>query len=201
MPGPPPVRFAPSPPLTRNPAMDIAAAFLADARRDFEKYRRLAERAVAHVAESRWFERIDPEANSVALVMKHMAGNLRSRWTDFLTTDGEKADRARDTEFEDEAADDPAAIRARWDDGWARLFAAIDPLGPADLARTVTIRGEPHTVMQAIQRQLTHYAYHVGQIVFIAKHLAGPGWASLSIPRGRSAGFDATQARSSYLPR
>src|SRR5262245_38526857 len=106
----------------------------------------MAERAIAQVPDSRWFERLDPEANSIALVMKHVAGNLRSRWTDFLTTDGEKPDRHRDTEFEDAPGEDAASIRARWDAGWTTLFATLDSLTPEDLARTVKIRGEPHTV-------------------------------------------------------
>ena len=105
----------------------------------------------------------------------------------------------RDSEFE-EAGDTAASIRARWEDGWSRLFAAVEPLKPSDLARTVTIRGEPHTVLQAIQRQLTHYAYHVGQIVFLAKHLAGPEWRSLSIPRGKSKEFEVAKDGTTYLP-
>lgn len=173
---------------------DIPSAWLVDALRELRKYRTMAERAVAQVPEERWFTRLDPESNSLALLMKHMAGNMRSRWTDFLTTDGEKPDRRRDAEFEDED-DTPASIRARWDDGWRRVFAALEPLRAPDLARTVTIRGEPHTVQQAIQRQLTHYAYHVGQLVFLAKHLAGPSFQSLSIPRGKSADFDVTKPR------
>ena len=179
--------------------MDLARDWLTDARREFEKYQRMAERAIAQVPESRWFERLDPEANSVALVMKHVAGNLRSRWTDFLTTDGEKPDRHRDTEFEATPGEDAASMRARWDAGWATLFATLDSLTPADLARTVKIRGEPHTVAQAIQRQLTHYAYHVGQIVLLAKHEAGPAWKTLSIARGKSLDYDVAKDGSPYL--
>ena len=179
--------------------MEFGDVWLADVRREIAKYRALAENAIAQVPEERWSVRLDPEANSIGLVMKHLAGNMRSRWTDFLTTDGEKPDRHRDREFEDDAGDDAAAIRARWDEGWALVRTAIDPLRSDDLARTVTIRGEPHPVAQAIQRQLTHYAYHVGQIVFLAKHLAGPGWRSLSIPRGRSREFDVRKDGSSYL--
>lgn len=179
--------------------MDLAQDWLNDARREFEKYRRMAERAVAQVPEPHWSVRLDPEANSIALVMKHVAGNLRSRWTDFLTSDGEKPDRNRDTEFEETAGDDAASIRARWDAGWATLFATLDALSPADLARTVMIRGEPHTVAQAIQRQLTHYAYHVGQIVLLAKHEAGPAWKTLSIARGKSRDFDVAKDGRPYL--
>lgn len=179
--------------------MDFAQDWLSDARREFEKYRRMAERALAQAPESRWFERLDAESNSIALVMKHMAGNMRSRWTDFLTTDGEKPDRNRDGEFEDDAGENAASMRARWDAGWACLFATLDALTPADLARTVTIRGEPHTVAQAIQRQLTHYAYHVGQIVLLAKHAAGPAWTTLSIARGKSHEYDVAKVGTPYL--
>ena len=175
-------------------------AYLTDAVREFRKYRKMADGALGQVPESKWFVRLDPETNSLAVLMKHMSGNMRSRWTDFLTSDGEKPDRNRDGEFEEET-DTSASIRARWEEGWGRLFAAIEPLTPADLARTVTIRGEPHTVLQALQRQLTHYAYHVGQIVFLAKHLAGPDWRSLSIPRGRSKEFEVAKDGSSYLPK
>ena len=122
--------------------------------------------------------------------MKHISGNMRSRWTDFLATDGEKPDRNRDTEFELDAADSPAALRARWEAGWALLHRTLDGLGEGDLARTVTIRGEPHTVLQAVVRQLTHYAYHAGQIVLLARHRAGDRWESLSIPKGRSREFE-----------
>jgi hypothetical protein len=179
--------------------VDLATDWLTDARREFEKYRRMAERAIAQVPAPRWSARLDPEANSIALVMKHMAGNMRSRWTDFLTADGEKPDRNRDTEFEDAPDDDAASIRARWDAGWACLFATLDALSPADLGRTVAIRGEPHTVAQAIQRQLTHYAYHVGQIVLLAKHEAGPAWKTLSIARGKSRDYDVAKDGTPYL--
>jgi uncharacterized damage-inducible protein DinB len=179
--------------------VDLAQDWLNDARREFEKYRNMADRALAQAPESQWFTRLDAETNSIALVMKHMAGNMRSRWTDFLTTDGEKPDRDRDTEFEDAAGEDAASMRARWDAGWARLFATLDTLTPADLARTVTIRGEPHTVAQAIQRQLTHYAYHVGQIVLLARHAAGPAWTTLSIARGKSREYDVAKDGTPYL--
>ena len=130
--------------------------------------------------------------------MKHMAGNMRSRWTDFLTTDGEKPDRNRDSEFETEDSDTAASIRDRWEDGWSRVFAAIESLQPEDLLRTVTVRGEKHTVLQAITRQLTHYASHVGQIVFLAKHLTGDRWQTLSIPRGKSREFDVSKSGAPY---
>ncbi len=176
-------------------------AWLENALSEMRKYKAMADSAVAQVHEVRWFERVDPGSNSLALIMKHMAGNMCSRWTGFLTTDGEKPDRNRDSEFEQEQADSSASIRARWEEGWKRVFAAIEPLAAADLARTVTIRAEPHSVLQAIQRQVTHYAFHVGQIVFLSKHLCGPAWKSLSIPRGRSKEFEvAKDGRSYRLP-
>src|SRR5262245_23510631 len=153
---------------------------------------------MAQVADADLFRAPDPESNSIALVVKHIAGNMRSRWTDFLTTDGEKPDRDRDTEFEVGAADTARSLRERWEQGWKLLFDALAGLTPADLTRTVPIRGEPHTVLQAIQRQLTHYAYHVGQIVYVARHWAGPGWKSLSIPKGKSREFDVSKSGDPY---
>ena len=176
------------------------ATVLSHGRTYFEAVRRKAERALAQVDDAQYFRRLDAESNSLALMVKHLAGNLRSRWTDFLTTDGEKPDRHRDGEFEDETGDTRASLTKRWDDGWATLFATLDALAPSDLGRTVTIRGEPHTVFDAIERQKEHYAYHVGQIVFLAKHLAGPAWTSLSIPRGQSDAFHAAR-RASGKPR
>lgn len=164
--------------------------YLQDAVREFRKMKGLAERALAQVSEAQLFREIGAESNSLAVIMKHMAGNMRSRWTDFLNSDGEKPDRKRDTEFELETLDTKAALLERWEDGWRRVLAAVEPLGGEDLLRTVMIRGEAHTVLQAIQRQLTHYAQHVGQIVFLAKHLAGDKWVSLSIPRGKSGEFN-----------
>lgn len=176
------------------------AGYLDDVRGQLAKYKRLAERAIEQVSDDDLFRLIDPEANSIALVIKHMAGNMRSRWTDFLTTDGEKPDRNRDSEFEPGADDTRKAMLARWEAGWATLFAALEPLGAADLEHTVAIRGEPHTVLQAIQRQLTHYAYHVGQIVLLAKHFAGPRWRSLSIPKGRSRDYEVARDGAVYRP-
>jgi uncharacterized protein DUF1572 len=174
-------------------------SFLAEARRELRKHKTMAERALSQVDDEGFTRLLDPEANSLALIVKHVAGNMRSRWTDFLESDGEKTDRHRDGEFELAADDSRAAVMARWEDGWRRLFAAVEPLSDDDLARQVTIRGEPHTVLQAVLRQLTHYASHVGQIVFLAKHLAGPRWQSLSIPRGRSADWDVAKDGQSYL--
>jgi hypothetical protein len=172
-------------------AMDLGRHYLDDSLREFRKLKAHADKAVAQASDEAFFALLDDEANSIALVMKHLAGNMRSRWTDFLTSDGEKADRDRDSEFVAGPADTREAIVAAWEDGWQRVFDAVAPLSPDDLTRTVTIRGEPHTIIQAINRQLTHYAAHVGQIVLLAKHYAGSTWKSLSIPRGQSKQFNA----------
>jgi uncharacterized damage-inducible protein DinB len=172
--------------------------YLEDALRQLRKYKEMAEKAVTQISDAQFLDLLDPEANSIALVMKHMAGNMRSRWTDFLTTDGEKPDRERDREFILEKGETRERIMARWEEAWSLTFAAIEPLEPEDLTRTVTIRGEPHTVLEAIQRQLTHYSYHVGQIVLLAKHHAGSEWRSLSIPRGRSQDFDVSKDGAVY---
>jgi hypothetical protein len=171
----------------------IEQAYLEDVLRQLRKYEEMAEKAVAQVSDAQFFDLLDPEANSIALVIKHMAGNMRSRWTDFLTTDGEKPDRERDSEFLLEEGETREQLMARWREAWKLTFAAIEPLGPEDLTCSVTIRGEPHTVVEAIQRQLTHYSYHVGQIVLLAKHHAGREWKSLSIPRGRSKDLDVSK--------
>lgn len=168
----------------------LAKHFLDDALKVFRTYKKLGEKAIAQVGDDELFVTLDPEANSIALVVKHLLGNMRSRWTDFLTTDGEKPDRQRDTEFELAEGATRADVERWWDDGWALVFAAIEPLTPADVARTVLIRGEPHTVMQAITRQIAHYAQHVGQIVFLAKHFRSAEWQSLSIPRRQSETFN-----------
>jgi hypothetical protein len=167
-----------------------AGPFLEDAILQLRKYKGLGDGALVQVEDDDLFRTLDPESNSIALIVKHVTGNMRSRWTDFLTSDGEKPDRERDREFEVEPADTPRAMRDRWEAGWELVFAALAPLKEEDLARSVAIRGEPHTVMQAISRQLTHYAYHVGQIVLLARHLAGSRWRSLSIPKGGSREFD-----------
>lgn len=150
----------------------------------------MAEGALAQVKDEELFVALDAEANSIAVIMKHIAGNMRSRFTDFLTTDGEKLDRHRDQEFEMESSATRANVMRGWEDGWARVFSAMEALKPEDVMRTVTIRGEPHTVLQAINRQVAHYAYHVGQIVFLAKHFRSAEWNSLSIPRGKSEEFN-----------
>ena len=144
-----------------------------------------ADKAIAQVDDAQFFALLDADANSIALIMKHVAGNMRSRWTDFLTSDGEKPDRRRDSEFERETADTRQAIVGRWDAGWDVLLSTVESLQPGDLEKTVTVRGEAHTVVQAVGRQTSHYASHVGQIVLLAKHFAGPNWKSLSIPKRR----------------
>jgi uncharacterized damage-inducible protein DinB len=161
----------------------------ADAIRSFRNYKKLAERAIEQVSDEEFFAAIDAEANSIAVLVKHIAGNARSRWRDFLTTDGEKADRDRDTEFE-LIGDKRESLMQYWETGWQTLFDAIEPLTPDDFTLTVKIRGEPHTVIEAINRQLTHYAYHVGQIVLLAKHFRSAEWTSLSIPKNRSGQFN-----------
>lgn len=165
---------------------DLAAHYLDEVRRQMRGYKRLAEGALAQLKDEEFFFTPDPEANSVAIIIKHLAGNMRSRFTGFLTTDGEKPDRHRDREFEINAGTTRADVMRWWEEGWACVFSAIEGLKPEDLLRTVTIRGEPHSVLQALNRQLAHYAYHGGQIVFLAKHLRVREWKSLSIPRGKS---------------
>jgi hypothetical protein len=168
---------------------DVGAAYLVDVLKNFRSYKKLAEEALAQTSDTDIFRVIDPNANSIAILIKHMAGNMRSRWTDFLTSDGEKPDRHRDREFEIDPGTTRAEVMQWWESGWRRVFDAVTPLKPADLLHTVTIAGRQHTVMQAITRQLLHYAGHVNQIVLLAKHFRGPDWASLSIPKGKSETF------------
>ena len=165
--------------------MTVAAAYLDDVRAQFRKMKKLAEDAVAQAQDDELSARLDPESNSISLVMKHMAGNLRSRFSDFLTTDGEKPNRNRDGEFEQDRPLTRDQIMADWESGWRVLFNALEELSADDLLRDVFIRGERHSVIQALDRQLTHHAYHVGQIVFLAKHLRSAEWKTLSIPRKR----------------
>ena len=161
----------------------IERQYLDDSLLQLRKLKAQADKAVAQVSDRDFFALLDPDANSIALIMKHVAGNMRSRWTDFLATDGEKPDRDRDSEFEASPLDTRDTILARWEDGWGRTLGAISSLDPDDLGKTVTIRGEPHTIIQAINRQVSHYSAHVGQIVLLAKHFAGARWQTLSIPR------------------
>ena len=170
-------------------ALEFTTSYIQDSVAIFRYYKRLAERAMEQVTEAQLFEALDDEANSIAVIVKHMTGNMRSRWTDFLTTDGEKPDRNRDGEFVD-PPETRAALMKAWEDGWACLFGAIEPLTDGDLGRTITIRGEAHSVMQAINRQVAHYPHHVGQIVLLAKHFCGGEWQSLSVPRNKSAEFN-----------
>lgn len=163
--------------------------YLADAVQSFRNYKKLADRAIDQVSDEEFFAVIDPESNSIAVIVKHIAGNLHSRWRDFLTTDGEKPDRDRDQEFE-MIEDTRESLLEFWESGWATLFSSIEPLTEEDFSKTIKIRGEPHTVIEAINRQLTHYSYHIGQIVFLAKHLRSTEWKTLSVPRNRSAQYN-----------
>jgi hypothetical protein len=174
-------------PATAN--ADVAAAFVADIVRTFKSYKALGDAAIARTPDAHLHTELDANSNSVAVIVKHVAGNLRSRYRDFLTSDGEKPDRDRDTEFEMPRPATRAEMLAWWNDGWTTALGAIEALGPADLARTVTIRGEAFLVIEALNRSATHTAYHVGQMVYLARHFAGAAWTSLSIPRGQSAQF------------
>lgn len=168
----------------------IAKNYLDDVLTSFRAYKKLADKAFAQVDDDKFFATIDEESNSIATIIKHMAGNLISRWTDFLTTDGEKPDRQRDMEFVITTGVTRAEMLDYWERGWACVFGAIESLAPEDLAREILIRGERHTVVEAINRGLTHSAYHAGQIVFLAKHLRATEWQSLSIPRNQSVEFN-----------
>lgn len=170
-------------------ALKFTTSYLEDSIGVFRYYKRLAEGAIAQVSDEQLYAALDPEMNSIAVIVKHIAGNMCSRWSDFLTSDGEKPGRNRDCEFE-LPPEGREALMELWELGWAMMFGALEPLTEADLSRTVTIRGEPHSVMQAINRQLAHYPYHCGQIVFLAKHLKHENWRSLSVPRRQSAEFN-----------
>lgn len=170
-------------------ALKFTTSYAEDALAIFRQYKQLGERAMQQVSDQQLFASLDEESNSIAIIVKHLAGNMRSRWTDFLTTDGEKPSRNRDSEFVDPPATREALMK-EWEDGWACVFRAIEPLTDADLGRTITIRGEAHSVMQAINRQLAHYPQHVGQIILLAKYYAGEKWQTLSVPRNRSAEFN-----------
>ena len=171
-------------------------SYVSDSTNLFSYYKRLGERALEQCPDEALFAAPDAESNSIAIIVKHMAGNMRSRWTDFLTSDGEKPDRNRDSEFED-APKTRQGLLELWENGWKCVFHTLHSLTEADLTRTITIRTEPHSVMQAINRQVGHYSYHVGQIVYLAKHFAAAetgNWKALSVPRGRSNEFTADVA-------
>jgi hypothetical protein len=165
--------------------------YLEDALRTFRDYKKLGERAFAQLSDEDFFRTIDDESNSIAVIIKHIAGNMLSRWTDFLTTDGEKPERNRDMEFVMLPETTKDEMIAFWEKGWKCTFEALEPLTPDDLMRTVRIRGEDHTVVQAINRQIAHYANHIGQIVYLAKHFKSSEWQSLSVPKNKSAEFNA----------
>jgi hypothetical protein len=166
--------------------------------REFSRLKSLGDGAISQVSNEQFFARPAAGDNSIAIIVKHMGGNLVSRWTEFLTSDGEKPGRNRDTEFRIVADDSREQLLRGWECGWAALFAALEPLGDPDMKRVITIRAEPLTVLQAVNRQLTHYSYHIGQIVYVAKHYCGPAWRTLSIPVGGSAEFNRTPTH--YAP-
>jgi hypothetical protein len=178
----------------------LSTSYLQDSIGLFRYYKKLGERAMVQCPDEALFVTLDPESNSIAIIVKHLSGNMRSRWLDFLTTDGEKPDRNRDTEFETPPTN-RAEVIEQWERGWKYVFDALEPLTEADLTRTVTIRTESHSVMQAINRQVGHYAHHVGQILFLAKHLTFTKtgkWESLSVPRGKSADMNAKVAAGKF---
>lgn len=180
--------------------MSLSERHLSDIRRTFRNYKTLGERAMAQVAGPDLHRRLDTDANSIALIVKHLSGNLRSRLSDFLISDGEKPDRDRDGEFEIAEAVSREAMLAWWEGGWGVAMTTLEALQPADLERTVTIRGEPFLVVEALNRIATHTAYHVGQIVLLAKHFAGAGWTSLSIPKGQSREHAVGTFKQSFVP-
>ncbi len=170
-------------------ALQFTTSYVEDSLSIFRQLQGLTERAIAQVGDEQLAVALDAESNSIAVIVKHIAGNMRSRWTDFLTSDGEKPDRNRDSEFEQPPAT-RAALMSLWQEGWKCLYGALEPLTDADLARVITIRGEKHSVMQAINRQMSHYSLHCGQIIFLAKHLSSEHWKALTVPRGKSAEFN-----------
>ncbi len=171
--------------------MGVGAHYLDTVRKILRSQKRLADRAIEQLSDTQLHDAPGTESNAVAVIMQHIAGNMRSRWTDFLTTDGEKSWREREAEFEDQRAD-RETLMEMWETGWRCLFEAVDPLTPEQLLQNVTIRGEAHTVVEALERQVAHYSYHVGQIVYVARLLSPTNWTSLSIPKGASADFNRT---------
>jgi len=170
-------------------ALKFTTSYIEDSLAVFRQYKQLGDKAIAQVTDEQLFASLDEESNSIAIIVKHLTGNMRSRWTDFLTSDGEKPTRNRDSEFVDPPKTREALVQG-WDQGWVCVFSAIEPLTDADLSRTITIRGEEHSVMQAINRQVAHYAMHLGQIILLAKHYAGAQWQTLSVARNRSSEFN-----------
>lgn len=169
--------------------LEFTTSYIKDSTDILRYYKTLGERAIAQTPDDALAATLDSESNSIAIIVKHLAGNMRSRWRNFLTEDGEKPDRDRDAEFE-APPQTRAELLGLWDAAWKIVFEELAPLTDADLGRTVRIRGERHSVMQAINRQVAHYAHHIGQIVYIAKHLSAGRWTSLTIPRGKSAEFN-----------
>jgi len=169
-------------------AHEFSTSYVKDSIALFRQYKRWADRAIEQTTDEQLYATLDPESNSIAIIMKHLAGNMRSRWTNFLSSDGEKPNRNRDSEFEAPPAT-RAGLLAMWEEAWRLLFAALEPLNDADLTRTILIRTEPHSVMQAINRNIAHCAQHTGQIILLAKHFAGTNWKTLTIPRGQSTQF------------
>jgi hypothetical protein len=170
-------------------AHKFSTSYLEDSLSLFRYSKKVAEGAMEQVSDAQLFQTLDEEMNSIAIIVKHMTGNMRSRWTDFLATDGEKPDRNRDGEFISPPQNRDELMRL-WNEGWDAVFQALEPLSDSDLVRKITIRGEPHSVMQAINRQVAHYSYHCGQIVFLAKHFKATEWRSLSVPRNKSTDFN-----------
>lgn len=173
--------------------LELTSSYVKDMTSLFQLYKRLADRAMEQAPDAALFATLDAESNSIAIIVKHLSGNFRSRWTDFLTSDGEKPDRNRDSEFETPPAT-RAELLALWESAWKILFASLATVKDSDLTSAITIRGEAHSVLQAINRSVTHTAYHVGQIVYLAKHFAGNKWTALTIPRGKSGRFNAQVA-------
>ncbi len=175
---------------------DLASHYLEEIRKQLQGIKRLGDAAMAQLEDSDFFAVLDPESNSIAALVKHIAGNARSRFTDFLTTDGEKPDRFRDREFDISAKTSREEVMRWWEQGWTQVFSTVDALRPEDVERIVTIRQEPHTVMQALNRAVAHYALHIGQIIFLAKHLRSARWQTLSIPRGQSESYKTASPKS-----
>lgn len=180
---------------------DFRESYLNDIRRQYRNYKALGEKAMTQIPDEHLHTELDPNSNSVAVIVKHVAGNLRSRFTDFLTTDGEKPGRDRDAEFEMPERVTRATVMEWWDSGWTAALDAVDALRPEDLGRTITIRQEPFLVIEALNRSIAHTAYHMGQIAYLARHFAGDRWNTLSIPKGKSQQFQVGQVKREGIAR